>query len=375
MAALDLLIHSAGPLAVSHVVARTAAKRHGIDWPLPTAVLLVAFVVTRMLFEDANALPAYGSVLLLGAGMHLAAWEYRPTLVDKRPTPPSRGGVLAVLLIAYVLSRMLARQKRNLPDFSTYEAGDLQILAWSAMGLCMLGWLRGKDIRAASVPVQRQEVDWPASCLYLRPFWAGRSWWRPVGELHRARVAWEGVLVEQAVARLGEVICIGNPEDQLPPVGATRSYIEGDWEDAVRDVLDQNPWVVAMEGYTPGLLFEWGLLARPKSQFRTALVTSSKEIRAIAGFSWTDFCSRLAPLGLSLPEDDPGTNVVLLFDGRGNAQRAGEHAAHTPELVAFSQSLMDTHKHATAEADRRSREEALVKARVEKLLRSHRKHW
>jgi threonine/homoserine/homoserine lactone efflux protein len=68
-------------------------------------------------------------------------------------------------------------------------------------------------------------------------------------------VTLEEVLVER-LARHGPVIAVGSPGERLPPIGASREYVSGDWRARVTQLIDNAGVIVVLLDRTPGLLWE-----------------------------------------------------------------------------------------------------------------------
>ncbi len=65
----------------------------------------------------------------------------------------------------------------------------------------------------------------------------------------------EDALVDRLSQR-GPVISVGKPGESLPPLGASREYVTGDWQQRVRQLISEATIVVAILDKTPGLLWE-----------------------------------------------------------------------------------------------------------------------
>jgi hypothetical protein len=68
--------------------------------------------------------------------------------------------------------------------------------------------------------------------------------------------------IEKALGEWGPVIAIGRPGESLPPSGAAREYLaHSDWQGRVGDLIDEAQMIVAILGSTPGVAYEYQLLA------------------------------------------------------------------------------------------------------------------
>jgi hypothetical protein len=65
----------------------------------------------------------------------------------------------------------------------------------------------------------------------------------------------ESALVDR-LSRRGPVIAVGRPDENLPPLGASREYVTGDWQQRVRQFISEAAIIVAILNKTPGLLWE-----------------------------------------------------------------------------------------------------------------------
>ncbi len=110
--------------------------------------------------------------------------------------------------------------------------------------------------------------------LYLRPFdddgaelqislatinrsWAARGNWRQLGSMFRFIHTNEQYL-SLAFKDIGPLVAIGDPEERLPRLGATRVYARGErgWQDLVAQLAAGARYVLLQIGRSPGLLWE-----------------------------------------------------------------------------------------------------------------------
>jgi hypothetical protein len=63
--------------------------------------------------------------------------------------------------------------------------------------------------------------------------------------------------LRSALEPFGPFVAIGSPEDELPPLGASRLYISSeDWQSRVKTLLNEASLVIILAGSTPGLAWE-----------------------------------------------------------------------------------------------------------------------
>lgn len=115
----------------------------------------------------------------------------------------------------------------------------------------------------------------------------------------------------------GPPVAVGRPEDRLPPLGASRLYVEDEhWQEVVRDLISRSAVVLLRLGTSPGLRWELAEAVRllgpeklvlylPLSGgwFRSGRQKLYEELRG-----WADAC-----LPVPLPET-VGAASVIFFD-------------------------------------------------------------
>jgi hypothetical protein len=63
--------------------------------------------------------------------------------------------------------------------------------------------------------------------------------------------------LRNALKSFGPFVAIGNPKDELPPLGASRLYVtDAEWQDRVKALIGDASLVVVVAGSTPGLAWE-----------------------------------------------------------------------------------------------------------------------
>jgi hypothetical protein len=63
--------------------------------------------------------------------------------------------------------------------------------------------------------------------------------------------------LRNALKSFGPFVAIGSPEDELPPLGASRLYVSSeDWQSRVKGFLNEASLVIILAGSTPGLAWE-----------------------------------------------------------------------------------------------------------------------
>lgn len=77
----------------------------------------------------------------------------------------------------------------------------------------------------------------------------------PVFEEKAMPVTLENVLASR-LARRGPLVAVGRPGEPLPPAGAGREYVSGDWKPSVRRLIEEAGVIAVLLHKTPGLLWE-----------------------------------------------------------------------------------------------------------------------
>jgi hypothetical protein len=129
------------------------------------------------------------------------------------------------------------------------------------------------------------------------------------------------------------VVTLGDPEDDLPAIGARRFY-PGDaaWQETVTALMDRVTAVLIVEGGTEGLAWELGQVRARVPPERVLLLTLPWRSRRAEGTSWPQLAARATELGYTLPDADPGPGTVLRFDADWRAEAVAS-APEPPEMV------------------------------------------
>lgn len=135
-------------------------------------------------------------------------------------------------------------------------------------------------------------------------------------------VRFEEVLVSR-LARHGPVIAIGQPDEPLPPLGASREYVSEDWQGRVTELIDSAQMTVAVMDSSAGLLWEFGQVFDRGRQERLMIVVPDVDDEKLA-LRWQALVEvegvdpKLASIDL---DDTWSENLALVFDSAGNVHR------------------------------------------------------
>jgi hypothetical protein len=116
-----------------------------------------------------------------------------------------------------------------------------------------------------------------------------------------------------AMNKIGPFIALGNPDDYLPTLGASKVYERDDvWRATVLDYLERAKFVIVHEGSSAGLNWELGQIRKRCSPRAVFLVTPT---RKFSRTSWGEFAKLLEGAGFEVPSTDVGPGAVVGFDG------------------------------------------------------------
>jgi hypothetical protein len=208
---------------------------------------------------------------------------------------------------------------------------------------------RAKQLRAKTEEEARTRDPRPP-VVYLREFWQDNQ---RDGESMAFGIdsSREQSLV-RALAAAGPVIALERPGDRLPPPGAARRKVSGDWKAVVREWIAEAAAVVIVAGRSPNLRWELEQCLSGIEPKRLVIVAAYPDDRAgreayrAFGEMWTS----LSPH--PLPELAVGSGLLVFDDGfspswlpdrttawqRGN-RLGNEHVLWQQNLAPFLEKL------------------------------------
>jgi len=114
---------------------------------------------------------------------------------------------------------------------------------------------------------------------------------------------------------LGPVIAVGDPRDDLSPLGAAREYVpEDQWRARISEYLDESVYVVCILGSTPGLRWEYEEIKARGKQDNVLVVFPPKPIEELQR-RWVvfrDIFDRAADIDFS-SDSRHGVPLLALF--------------------------------------------------------------
>jgi hypothetical protein len=174
----------------------------------------------------------------------------------------------------------------------------------------------------AATAAEAREADRRPPILLLRAF-ADDGREVHLVEEGAVPVTLEEVLVAR-LSRRGPVVAVGRPGDRLPPIGAGREYVAGDWQARVRQLIGEAAVVVVLIHETPGLLWEVEQIFTGACEGRLVLVVPAAEPEVLDR-RWAAVRRTIEALDpgmrdgrLSLPMDGA---LALVFDAGGRPLR------------------------------------------------------
>lgn len=166
--------------------------------------------------------------------------------------------------IAYVVYALLSAIAFFV-DVSTIVKIPVSLAICSAAGLLYRRALRIATLRTSELRAR----DPRPPVLFLRAFADDNVQIRRIFRWQNVLAGFRtGFTLERAVvdaaSSVGPVIAIGRPGERLSPVGAARDYLppKADWKAEVARLAAESAAIVAIAGNTPGILWEYGHLAR-----------------------------------------------------------------------------------------------------------------
>ena len=172
--------------------------------------------------------------------------------------------------------------------------------------------------------------------LYLRPFGEEET------ILHEASERGQ-LTIEERLCRgfryLGPPIALGQPDDNLPLIGAARLYVDKEWQSTVSTLMARSALIIFQVGSKAYDSLLWELISAVNQQpFKPLLLVFPYDFGGIYSrreryLNFKDLVKR--KIGLELPEFLDDTNYIFIpSSGRAELLRTGKGASVDPiELV------------------------------------------
>jgi hypothetical protein len=176
----------------------------------------------------------------------------------KRPIPVGFFFTAAMIVLVVAVVAVLIRADSNISKAASLLA---QVALITSLPVAALLYRRARQYAALEASELRRRDTRPI-ILYLRSFGDdrikitaragnGRAWIEG-----RVKVAFEEVIVDH-LWRQGPVVAVGQPGDNLPPLGAARDYISDEtWQQTVEQWMIQARMIAVVVGRTRGLAWE-----------------------------------------------------------------------------------------------------------------------
>jgi hypothetical protein len=167
----------------------------------------------------------------------------------------------AVSLLAWPVALILSVGMSTLGYHTPWWVNGLIFLIVGRVGtvignLAIRSWLKGgQHLAPSGLDVQRSDTRAPV--LYLRSFSADDLTSHTVPGRTFASYRTDEQQIARAFKTFGPVLAIGRPGEQLPMVGAARSYVSGDeWQQIVLEMIKKAGLIVVAAGEGAGLMWE-----------------------------------------------------------------------------------------------------------------------
>jgi len=210
--------------------------------------------------------------------------------------------------------------------------------------------LKSSQASAAVLPGHNE----PIGALYLRSFreeseyfvYGKKEKYKAYATNFRARVIAPmygydvGVTFEEffrgaVTSSAGPFVALGNPEDYIPPEGASRLYAkDSEWKERLDALARRALWIIVGIGSSGHLSWEFDHLrqeglqqklfvitppAREASRFVWWFIDFNRYINGVGAVSWLQFSEKLASLNYQVDRTDPGPGAVVTFDGNAKS--------------------------------------------------------
>lgn len=242
---------------VARVLVRAIRLRIILASDVPRKLLFGAFVRNGLFVRLAQIAGLPASLWSASAMLTVAFW----VLILARP-------------VTYIGAAFLLKDSE--------EVGDWRVIATAGVALIVVGHLMfyaGKRL-AARNSWRPERPGTSAPILFLRSFQDDqlrlqRPWWNLTArwqDLWSFRRNVDEALVDE-IAQYGPVVALGQPGEKRAPFGAMRLYSTHEqWQSIVADTARRAQAIVIVAGDSPGVLWEFELLAREKLVERTLLL-------------------------------------------------------------------------------------------------------
>jgi hypothetical protein len=133
------------------------------------------------------------------------------------------------------------------------------------------------------------DTDRRAPVLYLRSFEDESLRALPSGDMEDRLE----IILTETLSLVGPVVAVGDPADDLPPVGAARDYFGEQWQQSVRQFMERARIIVAIVNTTPGVVWEVETIRRAGLLHRVVFVVPpllglERQVR------WAEFAQHVA---------------------------------------------------------------------------------
>jgi len=128
-------------------------------------------------------------------------------------------------------------------------------------------------------------------------------------------VTFEEILAKEIKKKIGPFIALGDPDDFLPSLGATKIYYgDNEWKQKIQEYFSLSKYILILEGVTEGLIWELEFIKNNINPQKIIILTYPNEYRKLIDDSWINMNNILNEIGYNLPVNDPGCGIMIEFD-------------------------------------------------------------
>ena len=185
--------------------------------------------------------------------------------------------ILGLLVLSWALGMKTSGGAYPWLNISIY-IGNILVCGYTVVKLtrCVRLLRRKRTQLMTASASEAQLADTRSPVLLLRSF---RDDGREVKMLDDGALgaSFEDALVNQ-LSKFGPTIAVGKPDEVLPPLGANREYVTGDWQQRIRQLMSEAVIIVVILDRTPGLLWEIEQVFASNQQHRLIIIAPDEGI-------------------------------------------------------------------------------------------------
>ena len=150
--------------------------------------------------------------------------------------------------------------------------------------------------------------------------------------------------LRRAMRRIGPLLAVASPWDELPPRGAARYYVpDTEWQQRVMHLLSECQLVILHCATSPGLIWELTTIVRrlPPEKVVLSLPFKEKGVKRLEAWRYEEFRETTQSLfPLPLPASVPSSTRFIYFDSEWRPSSFGVSWKHRP--LSGTRAVFDT---------------------------------